>query len=109
MGSEEIKPQWTETAIMNGIVELLEDMIMDWDTEYEGAIGPDTRLVVDLGFESIDIVQLIVALEERFLCKGLPYEELLMADGRYVDEIRVAEAVSFLHQYLNHRGKTHAS
>jgi acyl carrier protein len=104
LSSEKTQAKWTETAIRRGIVELLKDIIEDWDTEFEGPIGPDTRLVADLGFESIDIVQFIVAVEERFSCKGLPYEELLMADGRYVDEVKVGDAISFLHQYLNNRG-----
>lgn len=86
---------------MKGVVELLEDMISDWDTDFEGAIGPNTRLVADLSFESIDIVQFIVAIEERFQCKGLPFEEFLMTDGRYVEEIRVQDAVAFLHSHLN--------
>lgn len=103
MSSDKAQADWTATAIMKGIVELLEDMITDWDTDFDGAIGPDTRLVADLSFESIDIVQFIVAIEERFRCRGLPFEEFLMTDGRYVDEIRVRDAVAFLHGHLNTR------
>jgi acyl carrier protein len=103
LSSEKTQAEWTEAAIMKGLVELLEDMITDWDTDFDGAIGPDTRLVADLEFESIDIVQFIVAIEERFQCKGLPFEEFLMTDGRYVDEIRVRDAVAFLHRHLNTR------
>jgi acyl carrier protein len=107
LGSEKTQTEWTETAIMKGIIDLLEDMISDWDTEFDGPIGAETRMVADLGFESIDIVQFIVAVEDRFRCKGLPYEELLMVDGRYVDEVRVGEAVSFLRQHLNHQDAPH--
>ncbi len=96
-----MQAQRTLTSILNDIVELLEDMIVDWDNDFEDAIGPDTRLVADLSFESIDIVQFIVAIEERFRCKGLPFEEFLMIDGRYVDEIKVSDVAAFLHRYLS--------
>jgi acyl carrier protein len=91
----------TEETILRHILEILHDMTADWDTDFNNPIGPETRLVADLAFESIDVVQLVVAIEERFRCKGLPFEELLMSDGRYVDEIVVRDAVSFLHRYLN--------
>jgi acyl carrier protein len=44
---------------------------------------------------------LIVAIEERFKKTGLPFEELLMTDGRYVDDLRVSELVGFLDTHLN--------
>ena len=44
----------------------------------------------DLGFESIDIVQFVVALEENFKRRDMPFEKLLMIDGRYVDELSVS-------------------
>jgi acyl carrier protein len=53
-----------------------------------------------LAFESIDVVQLVVALEKEFDCKGLPFEKLFMNDGDYVDEILVKEVVDFLSEDL---------
>jgi len=88
-------------AIFQDMVKILADMTGDWDTEFDGPMGPETRLVADLGFESIDIVQLIVAIEERYKRRGFPFEELLMSDGRYVDEIKLGNVVAFLHQHLN--------
>jgi acyl carrier protein len=75
-------------------------MTSDWDTGFSGAIGPDTCLVGDLMCESIDIVQFIVALEERFARRDLPIEKLLMTDGRYVDDLRVLEVSDFLYKHL---------
>jgi acyl carrier protein len=87
-------------AILQEMVQILEDMASDWDLELSGGIGPDTRLIADLAFESIDVVQLVVAIEERFTRRDLPFEKLLMTDGRYVDELRVSEVVEFLHKHL---------
>jgi acyl carrier protein len=88
-------------AILNALIAILEDMTSDWDTEFESSIGPDTRLIEDLAFESIDIVQFIVAIEEKFKRRGMPYEEFLMTEGRYVDEIKVSDVVAFLNCHLN--------
>jgi len=92
--------------ILRELSEILKDMTSDWDIGYDGGIGPDTRLIADLEFESIDVVQLIVAIEERFQRRDLPFEKLLMKDGRYVDEILVSDAVNFLCQHLNFNGTT---
>ncbi len=86
--------------LLRDLLGILGDLTSDWDTEFSGTIGADTRLIADLAFESIDVVQLIVAIEERYRRRDLPFEELLMVDGRYVEEIRVGELVEFLHRRL---------
>lgn len=86
--------------LLRDLAGILKDLTGDWDTEFSGAIGADTRLIGDLAFESIDVVQLIVAVEERYGRRDLPFEELLMVDGRYVDEITVGEMADFLHRRL---------
>lgn len=101
MRSETTSSQFTGETILQNIIQILEHMTSDWDMEFTGPIGPDTRLIADLAFESIDVVQFIVAIEERFQRRGLPFEELLMVDGRYVDEIKVAGTVDFLAHHLN--------
>jgi acyl carrier protein len=84
-----------------GVVWILEEMTSDWDLDFEGGVGSGTRLIADLAFESIDVVQFVVALEERFGCRGLPFEQLLMSDGRYVDDLTVAQVAAFLDAHLN--------
>ena len=84
----------------NAVIEILEEMTREWDTGYSGRIGPETCLMKDLAFESIDIVMLIVAIEERFNRKGLPFDTLLLNEGRYVDDLKVAEITGFLERNL---------
>jgi acyl carrier protein len=88
-------------AILAGLVEILKDMTSDWDLDFAQPLGPSTKLIDDLGFESIDVVQFVVAIEEHFQRRGLPFEEFLMVDGRYVDELEVGEVADFLHRHLN--------
>ena len=98
---EEIQNGIREQQILKTVEAILEDMTADWDTEHNSKIGPDTRLVRDLNFVSIDLVQFVVAVEEAFKFRGLPWEEFMMSEGRYVDDIRVSDTVAFLQQHLN--------
>ncbi len=95
------KAPLTEETILKDIVNILQEMTSDWDIEFNGPIGPETKIISDLSFESIDVVQFIVAIEEHFQIRGLPFEELIMMDGRYVDEVEVGETATFLHTQLN--------
>ena len=88
-------------GLLREVVLILEEMTSDWDIAYSGGIGPETGLISDLTCESIDIVQIVVALEERFHRRDLPFEKLLMTEGRYVDDISVRQVVDFLHRHLN--------
>jgi acyl carrier protein len=87
--------------LLSDILRILEDMTSDWEMGFQGKINLETRLVADLGFESIDVVQLSTSIEERFHRLDLPFQKLLMVDGRYIDDLKVADLVNFLDIYLN--------
>ena len=57
--------------------------------------------MADLEFESIDIVQLAVSLEQHFDQSGLPFEQLFMRDGDYVDDLTVNEIADFLRGHID--------
>ena len=78
------------------LVGILTDMTSDWDIELDSEINRETRLIADLAFESIDIVELVVAIEQTFNSRGIPFERLLMVDGRYVDDLSVAQVSDFV-------------
>jgi acyl carrier protein len=87
----------TLESVTEEVIAVLKDMTSDWDIDaFDGGIGPDTRLVADLTFESIEIVQLMVALEQHFKLKRLASEKLLMRDGTYVPDQRVGDIAAFL-------------
>jgi len=92
-------------SIEREVILVLEQMTSDWDLGYSGGIGPDTLLISDLVFESIDMVQFVVTIEEHFHRRDLPFEKLLMVNGRYIDDLSVSEVVNFLQEHLN--GDTH--
>lgn len=91
---------YSHDELSTQVITVLNEVTLDWELELDDDIGPSTRLIDDLAFESIDIVRFVVALEQHFSCKGLPFEKLFMRDGDYVDELQVQEVVDFLDEYL---------
>ena len=55
----------SRAEVETGLIAVLTDMTRDWGLDPDETIGPETKLIDDLGFESIDLVQLVVAIEER--------------------------------------------
>ena len=84
----------TEREIKSELIEILKDITQDWEID-EIEILPSTKIVEDLGFVSIDIIQLVVAIEEHFQQK-LGFNELLMKNGRYIDDLAVEEIAKFV-------------
>lgn len=87
-------------SIQLKVITVLQDMIADWDLDDVNEIDAETRLMEDLAFESLDVVQFVVALEKAFERKNLPFQNLFMRDGDYVDEIKVKEVVEFLNKNI---------
>lgn len=81
------------------LVSLLQDFTQDWDTAHDAPIARDTKLFADLGFESIDIIQLIVAIQEEILKRNLPFDTLMMKDGRYVEDLSVGQIADYLSRH----------
>jgi acyl carrier protein len=91
---------FTRDELERGVCDLLADMTSDWDLESTEPISGETRLMADLAFNSIDVVQLVVGLEALVQRRQLHFENLLMVDGRYVMELQVKQIVDFLAEQL---------
>ena len=78
-------------TIKKTVIATLADLVQDWDIEEP--IEGSTKVVADLGFESIDLIQMVAALERAFKLKGGSLVEMLVADGRYVDDLTVDRIV----------------
>ncbi|MDF1669263.1 MAG: acyl carrier protein [Roseovarius sp.] len=81
-------------SIQDQVISTLKDFITDWGLDAD--ITPSTTLVEDLEFDSIDVIQFTVELEKTFGNRKLGFQELLMKDGRYVDDLSVSEFAVFL-------------
>lgn len=88
-------------SIQAKVIAVLQDMIADWELDDINEINAETKLMEDLAFESLDVVQLVVSLEKEFEQRNLPFQNLFMNDGDYVDEINVKEVVEFLNKNIS--------
>ncbi|WP_372605197.1 acyl carrier protein [Actibacterium sp.] len=86
----------TRQDLEKTVIAVLEETVQDWELELEAGLESATRLIEDLAFESIDVVQFAVALEQALDRKGLPFEQLFIQEGNYVDDVTVAQVVDFL-------------
>ena len=86
----------TREGILAEVVKVLTELTEDWDVDFGAGLGADTRLVSDLSFESIDVVHFVTALEEHYGRRDLPFQDILMEDGKYVEDIRGGDVVDFL-------------
>lgn len=86
------------------VVTILKELTEDWDSGFDSAISPQTAIVADMGFESLDVVHLITSIEQFYQKSDFPFEDLLMADGHYVQDLTVKQVAEFLHQHQS-RGK----
>jgi acyl carrier protein len=90
----------TSNEVPSQMVAILEDMTGDWDLELDKGIDLETQLIRDLEFESIDIVEMVVTIEQKLGKRNIPFEELLMVDGRYVDDLSVGQIADFVARYV---------
>lgn len=89
----------TDEQIQADIKEILGQMISTWGLDDE-AIEGGTNLVADLGLSSVDLIHLMASVEMRFHRK-LPYDEIIMKDGQYANDISVDELVAFVSRNID--------
>jgi acyl carrier protein len=83
------------TPLQDDVLELLNEMAEDW--EFDGEIGLETLFIADLELESLDLVVLGTALQERY--GKLPFSEFLAELGELPVEERdltAAQLIEFI-------------
>ena len=86
----------SKETIQTAILELLADMTSDWDLEEE-ELGGQTRLSADLGFSSVDMLELLASIDMKYKRK-LRYDRLILQEGRYINELTVDHLAAFVHE-----------
>jgi acyl carrier protein len=80
------------------IVMLLRKLADDW--EYGGEITEGTRMLADLGFESLDVVVLATIVQDHYH-QVLPFPSFFAEIGqRTVGDVTVGEWVTFVCEHL---------
>lgn len=87
--------------ILEYVLHVLAELRGDWD--YSVPIGPQSRLVADLTFESLDLVVLGTSIQEHYQAQ-IPFTLFLAEIGqRPQRDATVDELVDFVHQHLRQR------
>ena len=88
----------SQLAVMADVLEMLGQLSKDW--EYSGEITAETLLFDDLGFESLDIVVLGTAIQEKY-GMIMPFAEFLIEMGQRDErDISVGELVEFVQSQI---------
>lgn len=88
----------TRQQVLAEILDLVHSVAKDW--EFDGPITEQTHLYADLAFESLDLVVLGAAVQERF-GQMIPFTDLFAEVGqRDVHDLTIGELVSFLERHL---------
>jgi acyl carrier protein len=83
----------TSTQLLDEVLELITSLAEDW--EYEGTITPKTLLFGELGLESLDLVVLGTAIQERY--GRVPFAEFLTDIGRRAaQDVSIGQLVTFI-------------
>ena len=90
----------TRQEVQDTVIATLNDTVADWDLDLEEPIAAETTLIDELAFESIDIVQFCVNLEQALGRKDMPFEKLFIDDGAYVDDVSVNQITDFIEKEL---------
>jgi acyl carrier protein len=88
-------------SLLNDIVALVDQIMTGGDLGFEQSIGPESFLGADLGFKSIDAVNLISEIQQKYDRTALPFEELFLRNSSEIQDIRLSELVDFLFIHLN--------
>lgn len=91
----------SDTAVYEkDTIELIRDITQDWDSSFEGEITGETRIAEDLEFDSLDVVHLITAIEQHYKRSDFAFENLLMENGQYVQDLTVAQITQFVQNHV---------
>jgi len=77
------------------VFSILTEFAEEWDLD-DLEVASGTRLKADMGFESTDIMQLFLAIQEAFPTMTLHFQSLIMADGKFVKDLTAREVIVYV-------------
>jgi hypothetical protein len=85
----------TSDAILACVMDAATGLTKGWDRDFADPIAPESLLVSDLGCQSLDIVVLLGQLSGCLNLTDLPFEALLMPEGKRVADFSLAALADF--------------
>jgi len=88
----------TRDQVLAEVLDLVHSVVRDW--EFDQPVTEETRLYSDLAFESLDLVVLGAAVQERY-GQAFPFSDLFAEIGQREErDLTIGEWVSFLERHL---------
>ena len=95
---EQAERAWTREQLRTDVLEVLREKIKKLDSDFSGTLDEETRIVGDLDFESVLIVEFCMAIGKHFR-KKLPFQNLVFQNGKFQD-FTVGQLLTFLEGHL---------
>ncbi len=89
---------WTRDQLRTDVLEILGAKSKKLDSDFSGPLTEETRIVGDLDFESVIIVEFCMAIGKHF-GKKLPFQNLVFQNGQFQD-FTVGQLLTFLEDHL---------
>jgi acyl carrier protein len=87
----------TRDQLRADVLEILREKTRKLDSDFSGTLTEETRIVGDLDFESVLIVEFCMAIGKHFQ-KKLPFQNLVFQNGRFQD-FTVGQLLTFLEEH----------
>ena len=88
----------TRDQLRADVLEILREKTRKLDSDFSGPLTEETRIVGDLDFESVLVVEFCMAIGKHFR-KKLPFQNLVFRNGKFQD-FTVGQLVAFLEGHL---------
>jgi acyl carrier protein len=89
---------WTRDRLRSDVLEILREKSRKLDSDFSGPLTEETRIVSDLDFESVVIVEFCMAIGKH-LQRKLPFQNLVFQNGQFQD-FSVGQLLTFLEDQL---------
>ena len=83
--------------ILDYLLQKMGELTQDWD--YPDPVRPESKLLTELGFESLDAVVLCTAIQEHYQTP-MPFAELLAEIGQQQRDLSIAQLTDFVNTHL---------
>lgn len=90
----------SENTVEDTVIALTADLIQDWGLD-DVELAKTTALRGDMGFESADFMQLFTAIQEHYRATVFKFQDLVMRDGKFVEDLTLGEIAVFVLKKLN--------
>lgn len=77
------------------VYDILNEFAEEWGLDDLELTG-ETTLKTDMGFESTDIMQLFLGIQEAFPSIKIPFQNIIMNNGKFVEDLSVQQVIAFV-------------